>query len=448
MQDPPFRLTRRAVAAGLGLSVVALPIRAETPPRTWRAIPVSKRMRPESPAPAETWTFEGPGPGIEGGIFVRIPAGREISARLLNETPKPLSFHWHGVRGPNAADGVGGLTQEALRTGDSGTISLVPPDPGTFLVRPCVIGGSAEPAERGLTGLLVVDEAEPPPLDRDIALLVDDWLLAENGDLAPFEEGGISPGRLGNLVTINGGSAPAKLELAPGSRIRLRVANACNARIMRLTFEGLKPYVAAVDGQPTDTFEPLRASVPFAPGNRYDFILDLPAEPGASGSLIAAVGQGLPLLTIGTKGERVPPRPAIAPLPPNRKLPAEIKLQAAIRKDVVIRAGGSGGPAWSINGKPGAAGQPLAAVKKGQPVVLALKNETPLVQPFHLHGHVFRLLHPFDDGWEPYFLDTVQVPENRTIRIAFVADNPGKWLLASTVLERFDAGLWTWIQVG
>ena len=59
--------------------------------------------------------------------------------------------------------------------------------------------------------------------------------------------------------------------------------------------------------------------------------------------------------------------------------------------------------------------------KRGQPIVLALKNETPVVQPFHLHGHVFRLLHPFDDGWEPYFLDTVQVPENRTVRIAFNA---------------------------
>ena len=32
----------------------------------------------------------------------------------------------------------------------------------------------------------------------------------------------------------------------------------------------------------------------------------------------------------------------------------------------------------------------------------------------HLHGHAFRLLHALDDGWEPYFLDTVQVPENKT----------------------------------
>ena len=65
------------------------------------------------------------------------------------------------------------------------------------------------------------------------------------------------------------------------------------------------------------------------------------------------------------------------------------------------------------------------------------------MQPLHLHGHSVRLLHALDDGWEPYLLDTVQVPENRR-GAAFVADNPGKWLLASTVMERFDGGLWTW----
>ena len=35
----------------------------------------------------------------------------------------------------------------------------------------------------------------------------------------------------------------------------------------------------------------------------------------------------------------------------------------------------------------------------------------------------------------------------KTARVAFRADNPGKWLLASTVLERFDTGLWTWFEV-
>jgi FtsP/CotA-like multicopper oxidase with cupredoxin domain len=161
------------------------------------------------------------------------------------------------------------------------------------------------------------------------------------------------------------------------------------------------------------------------------------------------IGDGLPLVEIVTAGDRHPALPAIAPLPPNTKLPETIKLQSATRKDVVIKGDPKAPNApWTINGAAGQPkGAPLVKVRRGNPVVLALTNQTAFMQPLHLHGHSFRLLHALDDGWEPYWLDTVQVPENKTVRIAFVADNPGRWLLASTVAERFDAGLWTWIEV-
>ena len=79
--------------------------------------------------------------------------------------------------------------------------------------------------------------------------------------------------------------------------------------------------------------------------------------------------------------------------------------------------------------------------------MLALVNATAWPQVLHVHGHDVRLLHPLDDGWEPYWQDTVTVPEGRTLRIAFVADNPGRWLIGSTVLERLDAGLSAWFEV-
>ena len=112
--------------------------------------------------------------------------------------------------------------------------------------------------------------------------------------------------------------------------------------------------------------------------------------------------------------------------------------------------GFTGDPArvWSVNGQSGAAGlAPIFTVKRGQVVVLALRNDTAFPQALHLHGHVFRLLHPLDDGWEPYWLDTFQLLEGRTARIAFLADNPGRWLISATVLERFDTGLWTCFEV-
>ena len=79
--------------------------------------------------------------------------------------------------------------------------------------------------------------------------------------------------------------------------------------------------------------------------------------------------------------------------------------------------------------------------------VLTLSNRTSFTQVIHLHGHCFRLLHALDDGWEPYWLDTVILNEKQTSRIAFVADNKGKWLIGSGVLERLDTGLSAWFEV-
>jgi FtsP/CotA-like multicopper oxidase with cupredoxin domain len=45
---------------------------------------------------------------------------------------------------------------------------------------------------------------------------------------------------------------------------------------------------------------------------------------------------------------------------------------------------------------------------------------------FSLHGHHFRLLDRLD-GWKPYWLDTLVVAGRQTARIAFAADNPGRF---------------------
>ena len=463
MAKAPHRsITRRTATFGLGAGLLWTGASGPWPraradsqrdgpaagPFEWEAAPVPARLDPARTQEADRWLLRG-----KEAPFARIRLGDELRLHLTNRSPIPLSLHLHGMRGPNAMDGVGGLTQDPLAPGAGFEYRFTPPDAGTFLIRPCVLGGgSAEPAERGLTGLLVVEEITPPSVDRDVPILVDDWRLTDEGALAPFDPGpggGWGPsGRLGNWLTVNGNPLPLRVEVPTGGRVRLRLANACNARIMRLRFDGLKPFVVAVDGQPTDTFEPLRASLPFPPGTRYDLLVDVPADAGATGSVKALIGDGLTLVEIVAGGPRAGRRPAMAPIPTNKLLPDSIKLQSAARAEAAITGGAAGDPAWLINGRAGSPGSPpLIKVRRGSPVVLTLDNRTPFPQPFHLHGHSFRLLHPLDDGWEPYFLDTLQVPEKRIVRIAFVADNPGRWLIASTVLERFDAGLWAWIEV-
>ena len=457
-------IDRRAALAGIAVSL--LPIRAARAQAPSLSGPVELVARPApgklfagAATAADTWAFA----GHDGPALLRIRHGDEVVATLRNETTRPLTLHWHGVRGPAATDGTGGVSQPAVQPGASFTYRFTPPDSGTYLIRSLVPGAAGEAAGRGLAGALIVDERDPPRVDGDHALVVRDWLVEPSGALGPFgrpEEAALA-GRLGNRIAVGSGDAPRRLEVAPGARLRLRLLNACNARIMRVRFDGMKAFVAAVDGQPTDTFEPLKASLPFAPGTRYDIVFDMPREPGAKAVVVAQIGQGVPLVEIATsQAAPVPDRDPIAALPQNKLLPPEVRLQNAVRRDLTIsggatrdeagRVGYSGDPTkiWRIDGAAGTpGGRPAFTARRGQPVVLGLVNTTGFVQPMHLHGYAFRLLHNLDDGWEPYWLDTLQVAEGKTARIAFVADNPGKWVISSTVLERFDTGLWTWFEV-
>ncbi len=420
------------------------------------------RLRPPPEIASPVWSFNGQIPGP----VIRAKLNETLAITLDNGLDVPLSLHWHGVRNANAMDGVGGLTQDAVQPGQSFTYSITPPDTGAYLIRPCIIGETSQPSANGLQGVLIVEEAVPPPVDHELVLVVDDWLLTDNGAQQPFGDVNAAiKGRLGNLLTIAGNSVPNDFSYPAGARIRLRLLNACNARVMHLRFDDFKAYVIAVDARPTDSFEPLRSILPFGPGSRYDILFDMPEDGKSRPTIVALLNTGLPLATFKIsekqKPARTEPLPKISPLPENTRLPQQIRLQDAARYELALTGQFKRNPVsleydvtgdvkslWRFNGVPGAKGmRPVATVKRGSPVVFTVKNETPLIQPMHLHGHVFRLLHPLDDGWEPYWLDTLMIPENKTVQMAFVADNPGKWLLASTVAERFDAGLWTWFLV-
>ncbi len=92
--------------------------------------------------------------------------------------------------------------------------------------------------------------------------------------------------------------------------------------------------------------------------------------------------------------------------------------------------------------------KPLAKVARGAPTVFAFANRTAVVQAMRLGGHVARLLHSMDDGWEPYWRDTILIQPGRTLHVAFIADNPGKWPIESAIPEHRAAGVGAWFEVG
>ncbi len=438
--------SRRAFLCGVAASLVRLDARAEEQPRILEARPGKARLTPATET--AIWGFDGVTPGP----LLRYKQGDALDVRLVNKLDQPLSVHWHGMRGDNPMDGVALLTQAPVPPGGQFDYRRKLTDPGLFCYRPSVFPQTAELMGRGLKGLLVVDEPAPLAADADLLLALDDWKLDDKGEIAgdfhnDAEARGL--GRTGKLVAVNGKAAPATHEFAPGARLRLRLANLANARIMVVTVDGAQPFVVAIDSQPCDAFEPVRRTIPVAPGARFELMLDLPAKEGEKTRLVlrGPEGQDQDLLVVATKGEKATARGPIASLPNNPALPAAIKLDASKKVDLVVER--KEGAPWLLNGAVSKAysGDPLFKVKRGTPVTLGFVNRADVPLVMHVHGHAVRLLHDLDDGWEPYWRNGVVVPPKKTKHVAFVADSPGKWALHDDILEHEAAGLATWFEV-
>jgi FtsP/CotA-like multicopper oxidase with cupredoxin domain len=458
---PMKRLSRRAfLGAGIGVSLWAWS-RADA--QTPSLAPGGDGVLALQAGPASLIlgaAASTPGLGYNGGVpgpLLRFRRVEAVRVRLVNTLTTPSTLAFPGLRPVNAALGIGGLTQPSVAPGASLETKFVPPDPGFNLYMPHAGKDSANQIAKGLFGPIVVEEAAPPSVDLEAIVILCDWSLDPRGEILDLDDARFArgAGRVGGVITANAAPAPLALNAPPGGRVRLRIANAATARTMTIAIEGVKPQIIAVDGQPSEPFAPLHNLVPMGPGARFELVFDLGREAGAvakftlrGGDAAAIPGEtDRPLIAVSARGDPVSGRGELPALPQNPKLPVEIALESSRRVDLAISGGGEA--PFAIDGvtfKDWGA-KPSFAVGRGTPVTLGLINRTAVAQTIRLNGHVARLLHPLDDGWEPYWRDILIVQPGKTIHAAFVADNPGKWPIESSSPERRNAGLATWFQV-
>jgi FtsP/CotA-like multicopper oxidase with cupredoxin domain len=450
--------TRRIVLSG-GLSAAVWRLgahaRAEAPAAAAHAIldfeAAPARLQVAS-APAEPTTAYAYGGAIPGPL-IRLRQGEELRLMFANKLAEPTTLSFPGLGSANAAAGIGGLTQERLKPDARAEIRFIPPDSGFNLYLPHAGSTDASQQGRGLFGPIIVNETKAPDVDLDAAVVLSDWNVDGSGQIKDdFTDPviGRGTGRKGSVIFANGATAPLKLKARPGGRVRLRLGSATIARLATLATSGAKVHIVAVDGQPCEPFEPLNNQFPMGPGARFELMFDMPLNPGADVrfDLSGDIGTAdQPFIAIVSEGEPIAVRAEPPRLAANPRLPAEIALESARRCDFAI-SGGSPAP-FAINGATFVdwAPKPAYVIPRGQPTVFALSNKTAAVQAMRLWGHAARLLHSMDDGWEPYWRDTILIQPGRSAHVAFVADNPGKWPLESAIPEHRAAGVGTWFQV-
>ena len=428
---------------------------------TLHARPGTARLAPPNYPETPIWGYDGrvPGPTI------RVRQGERVTRRFVNGLPQPSTVHWHGIRIENAMDGAPELTQPLVEPGAEFLYDYTPPDAGTYWYHSH--HRAFEQMARGLYGTLVVEEHDAPEVDGEEVLVIDDWRLAEDASLHP-SFGALHDwahaGRIGNWITVNGESAWSR-EASRFERLRLRLVNVANARIFTLALKHLEGWVAALDGQPLPAPEAAELLV-LAPGQRADLIVDVIAGEGEEAFLVSRerdddyVLAAFPVRGVARESRLSAPEP----LPPN-PVPPLGDLARARRETLRMDGGAMGGMreamlggrtmgarelagqgrVWALNGLAEMPDEPLLTARRGETVRLAMINDTAWPHAMHLHGHHFRAITP--DGTAGPLRDTLLMDRRETVEIAFVADNPGDWLLHCHMPEHSISGMMTWFRV-
>lgn len=77
--------------------------------------------------PVPAWTYSGSVPGPQ----LRVRQGDRVRVHVTNRLAVPTTVHWHGVRLPNAMDGVPHLTQASIEPGQRFVYEFDALDAGT-----------------------------------------------------------------------------------------------------------------------------------------------------------------------------------------------------------------------------------------------------------------------------------------------------------------------------
>ncbi|WFU84895.1 multicopper oxidase domain-containing protein [Bradyrhizobium sp. CIAT3101] len=432
-----FDLNRREVLAGIGTSLGAsaaglmaggagpLP----TAQVALQARPATLALRPGQPA---TPIWELAAASHIGNV--RFKRGDRCEVVFRNDLPVPLAPAWYGLDGTPVPDPLAGRAPTAPGSTETSIISI--PNAGTLLANFRLFEDRLNQPARPLP--VIAAETSPVATDRDEVLLIEEWRVRPDGTALPP---GRDPKDTTPLYTLNGRTS-FELSASAGERLRLRFINGSQRSVLAIKLESHEVQVMALDGQPAEPFPARNGALVLAPGARADAFVDA----ATSAALVLHDGnEARPIgrLAVSGKLERRTPLPAPQPLPSN-DLPEKLDLRGALRFDVALGPADAG---WARTANFSTASAPAFRAKTGRTVVLAVKNSGPATTVFHLHGHHFRLLDRLDDGWKPYWLDTLAIEPGQTERIAFAATSPGRWLIESVVTDWAAPRLVRWYGV-
>jgi FtsP/CotA-like multicopper oxidase with cupredoxin domain len=217
------------------------------------------------------WGFNGsmPGPTIE------AYQGDRVRIIVHNDLPEGTSMHWHGLELPIAMDGVPGLVQDLIPPGKSFVYEFELHQTGSFFYHAHVAMQEA----LGMIGMFIIHPriAFDPPVDRDFALIYQNFFIPPNSDTADTSL------MDWNWHTINGRCGPYSTPMVVrlGERVRVRLVNFSPMQHHPIHFHGHTFWLTGTEGGriPHNAWIPRNNTlVGVAMGQDFEFIANNPGD--------------------------------------------------------------------------------------------------------------------------------------------------------------------------
>lgn len=389
------------------------------------------------------------------GPTLRARRGDRVAVDVENRLPETTSLHWHGMHLPARMDGG---PHQAVKPGATWRPTwTIEQRAATLWYHPHLHRSTAAHVYRGVAGLFIVDDDTPARLPRnygvdDVPLILQDRRIADDGSLdeSDLAFGGLAiTGLLGDKILVNGTYDPY-FEVRT-ERVRLRLLNGSNARIMYVGFTDDREFaLVAADAGLLGSPQPLRRLL-LSPGERAEIVV-----PFRAGDAVVLRSFPAPLGTNPLYGRlaggsdtldllKLTAAPALRPTAP---VPAELTPVPAAptvsRPEPFRLLMGD----FLLNGATMDPARIDRVVRTGSVELWEIVNGQSIPHNFHVHGASFHVLDV--DGAPPARelraeKDTVYVPPGGVVRLAvrFLehSDVRSPYMFHCHVLAHEDAGM-------
>ena len=496
----PWRLSRRRLLAtgAASVSFAALPPGRASAGTT--RLTIERRSLDVNGRPAMVFGIR----QDSGAVGIALDPGQRFAVDLRNRAGVPTIIHWHGQIPPVRQDGVTQTGLETLIPAGADQAYDYVPRPGTYWMHS---HHGLQEQQLMAAPLVVRTRADLRADAQEVTVLLQDFTFRDPQEiLAGLRHAGMAmrapaaPGgsrMAGMATTLEGGRAmpdaakfgaamsgsgmrmrsdgsaaggmdlndvaydaflandrtladPEVVRTERGGQVRLRLINGAAATAFWIDLGALDGTVVAVDGDPVHPVAVRR--VPIAEAQRVDVLLRIPAGGGAFPVLAQREGDrprtGIVLATPGATVRKLLPDAQAAAGPVDLSLERRLRARfplAPRRPDLVYRVALTGQMMpfiWGIDGRTWSDRLPLE-VAQGKRVAFDLVNRTAMAHPMHLHGHHFQVQALNGVRFSGAMRDTVLVPIGGTVRIAFDADSPGRWLFHCHNLYHMASGMMT-----